>query len=105
MKRILHAALAMTIALLVGIAAPSYASSGASNKVTAQTHITKPLNINRASAAELSSMLKGIGPSKASAIVAYRKTHGPFHSIDELVKVKGIGSSTISKNRSRISIQ
>lgn len=105
MKRILHAALAITIALLLGIAAPSYASNGVSTNAKAQAHISKPLNINRASAAELSSTLKGIGPSKATAIVAYRKTHGPFHSIDELVKVKGIGSSTISKNRTRISIQ
>ena len=58
------------------------------------------VDINTASANELSS-LKGIGSSKASAIVTYRKGHC-FKSIDELSNVKGIGAKTVEKNKSNL---
>lgn len=58
-----------------------------------------PVNINTASAAELAAAIKGVGQKKAEAIVKYRKEHGPFHSVAELAKVKGIGQATIDKNR------
>lgn len=62
------------------------------------------VNINTADAATLDRVLNGIGPSKAEAIVLYRKANGPFKSIDQLASVKGIGLSTIEKNRDRIVI-
>lgn len=62
------------------------------------------VNINTADAATLDRVLDGIGPSKAEAIVVYRKANGPFRSIDQLASVKGIGLSTIEKNRDRIVI-
>ena len=62
------------------------------------------VNINTADAATLDRVLNGIGPSKAEAIVLYRKANGPFRSIDQLASVKGIGLSTIEKNRDRIVI-
>ncbi|MBU5616987.1 ComEA family DNA-binding protein [Psychrobacter sp. TAE2020] len=61
------------------------------------------VNINRASEGELTS-LKGIGSSKAQAIVLYREMFGDFKSIDELAKVRGIGAKTIEKNRSRLQL-
>ena len=60
------------------------------------------VNINTADAATLDRVLVGIGPSKAEAIVAYRKAHGAFRSADMLAEVKGIGLSTIEKNRASI---
>lgn len=60
------------------------------------------VNINTADAATLDRVLVNIGPSKAQAIVDYRKTHGPFRSIDQLALVKGVGLKTIEKNRDRI---
>ncbi len=59
----------------------------------------QPVNINQASAEEIALNVKGIGSSKAAAIVAYRELHGPFTHVDELVNVKGIGLATIDKNR------
>ncbi|SRR5690625_907873 len=60
---------------------------------------SKPqVNINLASAEELSEVLSGVGPAKAQAIVEYRETHGPFESAQDLGKVKGIGPSTLEKN-------
>ena len=58
----------------------------------------KSININTASVEQLSK-LKGIGATKAKAIVAYREQKGLFTSVDELVLVKGIGENTIKKNR------
>jgi len=60
------------------------------------------IDINSASADELS-RLKGIGTSKASAIVKYRSVHC-FKSIDELANVKGIGSMTIKNNKANLSL-
>ena len=62
------------------------------------------VNVNLASAQELV-VLKGIGPAKAAAIVAYREAHGTFQAIDDLIKVKGIGEKTLAKNRDYIVLQ
>jgi competence protein ComEA len=60
------------------------------------------VNINTADARTIDKVLVGIGPSKAEAIVAYRKEHGAFKSADQLASVKGIGLSIVEKNRDRI---
>lgn len=62
------------------------------------------LNINTASVEQLAEVMKGVGPKKALAIVKYRHQHGPFSSVDELVKVKGIGPVTLKKNRAKIMV-
>ena len=50
-----------------------------------------PVDVNSATAETISAELKGVGMSKATAIVAYRKAHGPFKSREDLMQVKGIG--------------
>lgn len=62
-----------------------------------------PVDVNTASAEQLSESLQGVGPQKAAAIVAYREQHGPFRSLEDLTKVKGIGASLLEKNRGQIS--
>lgn len=62
----------------------------------------EPVNINAASAEQISEALKGIGQSKAEAIVAYRTANGKFEHVDELVNVKGIGIRTVDINRENI---
>ena len=63
-----------------------------------------PVNVNTADAETISAELKGVGLSKAKAIVEYRKKHGPFHSADDLTLVKGIGERTVELNRSDIQV-
>lgn len=53
------------------------------------------LDLNTASEADLEA-LPGVGPARARAIVEYRAAHGPFGSVDDLGKVKGIGARTLA---------
>ena len=59
------------------------------------------VNINTASEEELQS-LKGIGPTKAQAIIDYRDAYGYFVSIEEITEVKGIGEGTFNKIKDSI---
>jgi competence protein ComEA len=61
-----------------------------------------PVNVNTANAKTLAASLDGVGLGKAQAIVAYREAHGPFKSVTELGKVKGIGAKTLARNRDAI---
>jgi len=63
-----------------------------------------PVDINTADAATLASAINGVGEKKAATIVEYRKTHGPFASIDDLVMIKGIGAGTIDRNRDNLTV-
>jgi competence protein ComEA len=63
------------------------------------------VDINTASAEQIAEALNGVGPSKSEAIVAYRKEHGAFEHIDELVNVRGIGLRTVDQNRDLIVIE
>jgi competence protein ComEA len=63
-----------------------------------------PVNINNADADTLAKELKGIGASKAAAIVDYRQKHGPFRSVEELALVKGIGQKFIDQNRNDLKL-
>ncbi|MDX8411533.1 MAG: helix-hairpin-helix domain-containing protein, partial [Mariprofundaceae bacterium] len=46
------------------------------------------LNVNTATAAQLEE-IKGLGEKTARKIVEYRKEHGAFASLDDLIQVKG----------------
>ncbi len=63
-----------------------------------------PVDVNTADAKTLDANLVGVGPKVAEAIVAYRTKHGPFKSVDELKKVKGVGSKTLEKNRESLTL-
>ena len=56
------------------------------------------IDLNAASEAELG-LLPGIGPAIAGRIVAYREEHGPFRTVDDLDRVKGIGPKILEKVR------
>lgn len=64
--------------------------------------LSAPIDINKADAKALSVALQGVGTKTAAAIVEYRGKHGPFKSVDDLTKVKGIGPKTVERNRANI---
>ena len=43
--------------------------------------------------------LPGVGPATAAAIVAERERNGPFASVDELDRVRGIGPAKLEALR------
>lgn len=60
------------------------------------------VNVNQASVEELDKGLLGVGPRIAKEIVMYRDLHGPYQSLDDLDKVKYVGSRMLKRNESRI---
>jgi len=67
--------------------------------------LAAPVNVNQASAQEIAAALPGIGPAKAKAIVDYRAANGPFKSVQDLTKIKGIGPKTLAKLAQDIKLQ
>lgn len=57
-----------------------------------------PVDLNSASADELM-RLPGIGRHYADEIVRYRMVHGPFQSVDDITRVKGIGPKKLARLR------
>jgi competence protein ComEA len=60
------------------------------------------VNVNTASADQLQ-LLPGIGPAKVRNIVAYRTKH-PFRTVEELVRIKGIGRKMFRRLRLHLAI-
>lgn len=91
---ILFAALLMIAGAVSAVAEESSADSAQMAAIT--------VNVNSASAEELAEKLDGVGAARAEMIVKYRDEHGPFTSAEQLLEIKGIGTATLEKNRSRI---
>ena len=58
--------------------------------------VSQIISINSASITELES-LPGIGNTYAKRIIEFRETNGRFTSVEDLVKVRGIGAKTLEK--------
>jgi len=61
------------------------------------------VDLNTATKAELEAVT-GIGPSKADAIVEYRKNNGPFKKVDDLKEIKGFGDKSVDKLRDEVTV-
>ncbi len=83
----------------VGTAAPAAAAAKKAPAV-----VGTKVNINTADEAALKS-LKGIGEKKAKAIIEYRQKNGPFKSVDDLGKVKGIGDKRLGKLKDQVTVE
>ena len=59
------------------------------------------ININTATVEEFT-QLKGIGQTKAQAIVAYREMNNGFKSLEDIKNVKGIGPKFIEMNSDQL---
>ena len=61
------------------------------------------VNINTASIDELKN-LTGIGEKKAKDIISYREKNGSFNSIEDIMKVSGIGESSFAQIKEDITV-
>jgi competence protein ComEA len=62
-----------------------------------------PVNLNRATLEELET-LPGIGPATAQAIIAWRREHGAFQSVQDLLQVRGIGPAKLESLRDLVTV-
>ena len=56
------------------------------------------VSLNAGSAMDFQT-LPGIGEVTAERIISFREQNGPFASVDDLIKVKGVGFKTLEKLR------
>ena len=75
------------VALIVALSSFAMAADDAATGV---------VNINTAETEQLQ-LLPRVGPALADRIIEFRKAHGPFGSVDELVAIKGIGETSLAK--------
>ena len=61
------------------------------------------VNLNTATLEDLKT-LKGVGDSKAQAILDDRNENGPFSSIEDLTRVSGIGQKTFESLKDQITV-
>jgi competence protein ComEA len=62
-----------------------------------------PLDVNLASAADFE-RLPGVGRALAARIVDVRTREGPFGSVDDLRRVRGVGEATLERLRPRLAV-
>lgn len=82
-----------------GEAVQAPGSSAASSEGTSEALV----NINTAGLSELDE-LPGIGPATAQAIIDEREANGPFTSIEDIMRVSGIGEKKFEKLADRICV-
>jgi competence ComEA-like helix-hairpin-helix protein len=93
---------------LIATLGPHLAFSGSSRPTPAQPITSIPpgspvvrggsgvVDLNTADVAALDA-LPGVGPARARAIVGYRQANGPFHALQELARVPGIGPAALAR--------
>ncbi len=64
---------------------------------------TSLIDVNRAGAADLAT-LPGIGPKLAQALVDDREAKGPFRTVDDLKRVRGIGDGKLESIRPFVTV-
>ena len=95
----------LAAALLVPLLAMLAAGRTAPLEVAAPAEDEAPyrVNVNHADWAELS-LVPGLGGILARRIVEYRRTRGPYRSLDQLEAVRGIGRIRLEQIRPYLTI-
>ena len=99
--------LKLALALLIAAAAmPAAAASKSSKSSKAKAPAVKPsgvVNVNTATAEQLA-FLPRTGAKAAQRIADYRKAHGSFQRVEDLMEVKGVGEKQLNALRPYITV-
>jgi competence ComEA-like helix-hairpin-helix protein len=84
-----------TVLTICVLASPAFAENPAPQSQVKQAapaaNAVAKINVNQVKTKELSG-LKGMNPAMARSLIAYRKRHGDFKSLDDLVKVRALST-------------
>jgi len=69
-----------------------------------EQEVNKKININTATATELSS-LPEIDEETAKSIVAFRDANGLFKNVNELLNIKGVDAETLDRIKDHLTVQ
>ncbi len=89
---------------LIGEEAVELGGTLTSGALTSKEQNDGKININTANEVELQT-IPGIGPAKATAIIEYRNTNGPFKTIEDIKLISGIGEKTFEKLSNSIKVK
>ncbi|MBY0544925.1 MAG: ComEA family DNA-binding protein [Gammaproteobacteria bacterium] len=101
-KYILSALVLVGLSISTGAFAETVASKADSAPV-ASASLSAPVNVNTADVNMLETV-KGLGPSKAQAIIDYRNKNGHYKTIQDVENVPGIGPKLLEKIQSQITV-
>ena len=73
-----------------------HSSHGHSSSNKLKSPADGQIDLNSATAEDLQ-RLPGVGPAMSARIIAYRTQNGPFHSVDDLRQVSGIGDKKLAR--------
>jgi competence protein ComEA len=90
----------MVFSLILGLA---FSSALSLQVQQAQETSEKKININTASSVELQKLPR-IGPKIAQRIIDFRNQNGNFKSIEEIMKVRGIGEKVFKQIKDMITV-
>jgi len=98
MGRVHRRALGAALATVLIAAAIAPVLAAAPKPAEAQKGPAAPVDLNTATPDALQA-IPGIGEVIAERIVKWREANGPFHQVDDLMKVQGIGEKLLEKLR------
>lgn len=104
---VLAAALIAPVCMTAWIeASPARAAAGGEQEKPSGGAGSERARIVDVNTADLDTLctLPGIGRGIAQRILDYRKEHGPFKKVDELLNVRGIGERSLARIRDRVTV-
>jgi competence protein ComEA len=95
--------LAPALVFSLALAAVAITATTSAVTVAAAPAEAKLVDLNAAGSDELEAV-PGIGKSLATRIVTFREKNGAFKSVDDLLKVQGIGEKSLEKLRPFVTV-
>ncbi len=78
-------------------------TSIASSSTSSGSNSSSKVRLNSANIEQLM-QLNGVGKKKAEAIIEYRNKNGKFNSVDDFMKIKGVGPALFNKNKAKLAL-